>query len=232
MTTDYFPASHDADTSVDPLGLGGGTGYPELDNRPPAPDVTPQRDSSSPVAPAPDSLLSSPPPPPAAETPPPPADAVEPPKALEEKYADLDAYIESKFGVSLAEALESVNELNQFRQQATVEKQQAILKNEWGMEYENNMKVVMEKFQKLSPQEQAVYDNVNGARRLYAEYVYQNPQNTRGYNQPARLRSDVTTDKPYDFKQSEILAMSPKEYHDRQREITDAYTRGRVFRDA
>lgn len=226
-TTDYFPASHDADTSADPLGLGGGTGYPELDNRAPAAAPPPAVDP----APTNDSLLSAPPTPPADEQQSPTADEVETPKALEEKYADLDDYFQHRFGVSLQDALQSVNELNQFRQQATVEKQQAVLRSEWGMEYDNNMKVVMEKFKQLTPQEQAVYDNVDGARRLYAEHLYQNPQAKRGYNQPARLRSDVTTDKPYDFKQSDILAMSPKDYHDRQEEITQAYVRGRVFRD-
>ena len=230
MTDNFLSGSHVADTTpgADPLGLGGKTGYAEIDDAgartgvPAAPETTPH-----PAPPAPDAV------PPANEQPAgeQKAPADEPPAAS--KYDDLDDYIQSKFGVSLGEALEAVQSLNEYRQQQVIQEQQRTLQGEWGMDYDANMKIVMDAFNKLPDNQKAAYDNVDGARRLYAEYLYRNPKPTapNTYRLPQRTAADIQTDRPYDFKQSDLLAMPRDEYERRQDEITLAFARGRVLPD-
>lgn len=113
---------------------------------------------------------------------------------------------------------------NQIRENAL-----APLRQEWGDMFEDNFKRVRERFNTLPPHQQSIYDNVDGARFLWQQLQNEQDQTAavptfdRG-----KASAGPTTHKKYKYTQSEIIALSPKEYKQHAADIQAAYVSGLV----
>lgn len=170
-----------------------------------------------------------------------PAKTVEPvkeeqPVGYEQFASDFKKYI----GVDLNGAKQMLAELQAFRVQTIVEKQQGVLKSKWGDAYDERFAQVTEYFQKLSPAKQQALDNPEGAELIWAK-ISADTQKQESSKQPkvpnfVSGKTTTTTNRSAtNSKQvlnySDILAMSPKEYRSRQKEIQLAFEEGRVHMD-
>lgn len=106
------------------------------------------------------------------------------------------------------------------------------LRQEWGDGFEQNFGLVRERFSQLPPHQQAIYDNVDGARFLYQQILSEQGQQQQQV--PTFDRGKVSagtgsqTNGRYQYKQSEILAMSKADYSKNARAIAAAYSQGLV----
>jgi len=162
----------------------------------------------------------------------------EDPTAEPPEFKMLDAYMQKQFGAGLKDVVEMLTDLGNFRNQQLIQQQQAVLRDEWGADFDTNLEIVKKRFAELPDAHKPAYDNPDGARRLLAEYMVQMGVNPNGdmrgrhaYVPPRTRRTPPGSAGQYDFTQAEINDMArnrPQEYDSRQAEITRAYQLGRV----
>lgn len=156
-------------------------------------------------------------------------------------YEDFAKQFKQYLGIDLEQAKLMVAELQGFRVQTLVEKQQAQLQSKWGEHYSERFEQVKEYYSKLSPEKQRALDNVEGAELIWAKIEQQNqrvqqsrtpqvPNFVSGRTTSAQSRTNSGNKAVLQY--SDILNMSPSEYRARQAEIQAAFDEGRVNMDA
>lgn len=169
------------------------------------------------------------------EKPAPPVEQ-EKPVGYDQFAADFRKYM----GVDLEGAKSMLAELQAFRVETLVEKQQSVLRKSWGDAYDERFTQVAEYFSKLSPEKQKALDNPEGAELIWAKLSQEQTKkaNSQQPNVPNFVSGRTTTatnrattgNKPV-MQYSEILAMSPSEYRKNQKMIQLAFDEGRVNMD-
>jgi hypothetical protein len=156
-------------------------------------------------------------------------------------YEEFANNFKKYLGIDLEQAKLMVAELQGFRVQTLVEKQQSQLKSKWGDDYDNRFNAVKEYYSKLPQDKQQALDNVEGAELIWAKIerdqqaqrqnrTPQVPNFVSGRTTSAQTRTS-TGNKPV-FQYSDIVNMSPSEYRARQQEIQSAFDEGRVNMDS
>ena len=165
----------------------------------------------------------------------PPEQFVLPPE-IAAKYSDLDVYLQAKFGAGIEEIARTFQDLGTFRQETTIQQEARQLQESWGIdgtEYARRMELIGEEYKLLPPEMQQSLDNAKGAQLLWAQV--ENKLGRQSTPQTNVVPHIATTQRrgtqQYDFRHSEILAMTPKQYQDNVRAITQAWSRGRVLKD-
>ncbi|AGY46501.1 scaffolding protein [Cyanophage PP] len=148
--------------------------------------------------------------------------------------AEFSAQFEQTFGMSVDDAKELIQELHQER----VERQVRVMHNElashWGVdnkEVENRLLEVRKLWEKLPPDKQTQYDNVNGAIAIWARLE----SSGRTKNTPKLDRnstSSVTSSSKYWYTEAQIreLQKNPTEYAKHADNVLRAYALGKVKR--
>lgn len=168
----------------------------------------------------------------------PAADAGELDDAFIEKVSQA---LEKRLGLSIDEILSVLGGADAIVQQTAVEKQEQELRQFWGDDsYEANMEAVAERFAKLPPELQEKYDNVEGAKLLWALV-----QQERGVKETRKAKPQRETVRfiqggkqatgqgaaANTFKLSEILEMSHADYQKNLPLIEAAFREQRVIND-
>lgn len=209
------------------LELGDPLGYDTPDT--PAPDPTPAQLDQPSEAPTTD-----------VESAPPEQENTEPTKADElpeeilNKYSDLDKYLQHKFGVNLEEAFEAIQATQQMRQQQIIQQQNQQLQTDWGVdqqEFNHRLELVKEEFKKLPPEKQQALDDIQGAKLLWEVISARQASVVTSPTIPANPRPAKRGQEAYDYRQSQIMAMSPAQYAAEADKITRAYAARRVLMD-
>lgn len=155
-------------------------------------------------------------------------------KTQEDLNTALETYFEERVGLPLSEAVKQLASLVEWRNTSIIEKQQAELRKEWGDDYDENFKAVVERYNTLPENMKYALDNADGARLIWARIQMERGagQQKRSNNQPPQFQRGVGDSKRgqrYRFTQSEILAMVDRgEYDARSAEISQAYQNGQV----
>lgn len=142
-----------------------------------------------------------------------------------EKSADFASQFKEHFGLPVEEAQEILQELIQEREQRQVLDQKYELAAKWEVpiaEVDRRMALVTERWSRMSPEDKAKYDSVQGAIAIYKSLQ---PKD-KGI-QSSFKKSPATTSK-YDFTQRQIDSMSPQERQRLDAQILRAYAAGRV----
>jgi hypothetical protein len=150
----------------------------------------------------------------------------------EEKPLGYDQFaldFKKHIGVDLEGAKAMLAELQAFRVETLIEKQQSVLKGKWGDSYDDRFTQVKEYFQKLSPAKQQALDNPEGAELIWAK-ISSEQSKTQESQTPTNTNRATTGNKQV-LQYSDILAMTPKEYKAKQKEIQLAFDEGRVNMD-
>jgi len=156
------------------------------------------------------------------------------PEALAPYQEQLNEYFQAMVGQYMGVTPEQLQLGVQYIQQQEVATQLSQLQSTWGVdesEMDRRLSAVRERFNQLSPQEQAGLDSVTGAQLLWAKLEQ---EGYGGRTQPQVPRFDrsrgaasVSGQAPM-FSRAQIAAMSPAEkatYHD---QIQYAYLNGLV----
>lgn len=164
-------------------------------------------------------------------------------KAIKEKHGDdldkyIDWYVQHKYGIDLANASQSLAYLQNFQQTQAREAQLGELKQEWGDDFEDNFNAVKEYFETNIPEnERATYDNVRGAKMIFAliqqerqRQGIQPKRNPRPPANPKAVRQGPGARAQYDFVEAEVEAMPTSEYVKIAQAYTEAWMKGRVLR--
>lgn len=157
----------------------------------------------------------------------------EKPLGFEEFSQNFKKYL----GMDLKQAQAMIAELQGFRVQTLVEKQQSQLKGKWGEAYDERFNQVKEYYAKLPVEKQRALDNVEGAELIWAKIerdanaarnsrTPQVPNYVSGRTTSSQQR--VSTGNKSVLQYSDIVNMSPQEYRMRQQEIQSAFDEGRV----
>ena len=106
------------------------------------------------------------------------------------------------------------------------------LRDEWGDTFADNFAAVKERFKQLSPQQQGVYDNVDGARFIWQQLQNEQAQTRVEQSVPAFDRGksgggSAPTGR-FTYTQSGITAMNKAEYRANIAAIQTAYAKGLV----
>lgn len=155
-------------------------------------------------------------------------------------YEEFAKNFQKYLGIDLEQAKQMVAELQGFRVQTLVEKQQSQLKSKWGDSYDERFNAVKDYYAKLPADKQRALDNVEGAELIWAKIerdqtaarnsrTPQVPNFVSGRTTSAQART-VTGNKSV-MQYSDIVNMSPQEYRARQAEIQLAFDEGRVNMD-
>jgi hypothetical protein len=160
----------------------------------------------------------------------------EKPVGYEQFSKDFEKYL----GINLEGAKALLAELQTFRVETLVEKQQAQLKSKWGGDYEARFESVKEYFAKLPPAKQQALDNVEGAELIWAK-IERDQASARANSTPnvpnyvsgrtATTTQRISTGNKAVLNYSDIVNMSPSEYRARQVEIQKAFEENRVNMD-
>jgi hypothetical protein len=153
----------------------------------------------------------------------------------------VERALEKRFGLSIDEIIDVLNGADAVVRETAVEKQERELREFWGEDaYEANMSAVAERFAKLPPELQEKYDNVEGAKLLWA--LVQQEQNAKNQRKATPQRDTVRFIKggkqatgqgaaANTFKMSELLEMSQAEYQKNLSVIEQAFKDNRVIND-
>lgn len=151
------------------------------------------------------------------------------------EVAALDAYLQSTYGVNLGTAMQYVQQAQQQQQPAaaapSAEAEFDLLKSQWQVDdtvLNERMRIVAEQFNQLPPEQQALYDNVDGVQLLWQRYERQNPSPT-----PVDRGASAATPQNgrYQFTRSQLYAMSEQEARANDAAITYAEANGLVHED-
>jgi hypothetical protein len=161
---------------------------------------------------------------------------------LDDVFVDkVSKALEKRFGLSIDDIVAVLNGADTIVQQTAVQKQEQELREFWGDEnYEENMQLVAERFAKLPEELQEKYDNVEGAKLLWALI-----QQERGVKESRKAKPQRETVRfiqggkqapgqgaaANTFKVSELLEMSQEEYRKNLPIIEAAFRDGRVIND-
>lgn len=151
---------------------------------------------------------------------------------VEKRLRRVDNEVKELLGVGLTEVYGLLNELNEFKAQYVLEKQQSVLKQEWGEGYQDALSEVRAYWDTLPETQQKALDNVDGARLIYA-LVQQNKRQPNASSKQTYVNSSArgsSNGRPT-LRMSDIVKLSESEYFSRQDEIQDAFRRGLVLND-
>lgn len=160
----------------------------------------------------------------------------EKPVGYEQFAKDFERYL----GIPLEGAKQMMAELQGFRVETLVEKQQRQLKDKWGDSYDERFNAVADYFAKLPEAKQKALDNVEGAELIWAklsmeQQAVKNSQTPQvphfNTGKTANVHSRTSTGNKPVLQYSDIVRMSPSEYRARQAEIQAAFDDGRVNMD-
>lgn len=142
----------------------------------------------------------------------------------------VNAMLKQHYGKTLDDLIakdEPVKSVDESPKSDSSESLPAMLAKEWGtneQETERRIRVVLEEFSKLSPEEQELYDNPKGAKVLWERYEKSNkpPVMDKG------ISSVSKTEPTYLFTQEQIAGMSEDERRRNHSAILAAYATGKV----
>lgn len=156
-------------------------------------------------------------------------------EAIKKRLAVVDTELKSLLGAGLTDVYGMLRELTEFRNQYYTEQQLNTLKSEWGNTYDDNMKMVHEKWSTLPDDRKAALNNVDGARLLLAliekekqtgkvdPRITGNPKYVKGTSSGTGSQAKL--------KMSDIMKMSEAEYRKNEPVIQKAIREGRVIKD-
>lgn len=159
------------------------------------------------------------------------------PPELVAKYEGLETYLEHRLGAPLDNIIELLTSLSGFQQQTTVEQQRGALQTEWGVdkgEFDRRLKLIQDELKTMPESAQASFDTVEGAKKIWGYISAAQAQvQPVAPNVPVMVRSQVRGGggQSYDYRQSDIRAMSPSDYSANADRITQAYMTRRVLLD-
>jgi hypothetical protein len=159
------------------------------------------------------------------------------------EFAELSEQFEASTGIKLAEAAETfaamqqqLAELQQAQQQDQSESAAKTLMSTWGVqdaEFNRRVDAVLKYVEKMSPERQALYDNVDGIDLIWRRI---SGDKTPKASKPAQTASAsaATTKSGKSFKKSELRDMmlrSPRQYQAMESAIDRAYALGNIIDD-
>jgi len=168
---------------------------------------------------------------------PPPAPAPAPvgPDTNDPEYQAFEGQLKRYLGFGVADLVGSVEQVRQL----AVQREQSLLQQQWGSDFDNNFKAVQARLQEIhqrNPQMAASLNNAEGARLIHAQ-LQQEAQSAGttstpvpGFQRSATPATPQGRTEPM-FKQSEINSMTREERRSRHNEITAAYANGLVSPD-
>lgn len=115
-------------------------------------------------------------------------------------------------------------------QQQVLEQTLEPLRIDWGTDYEQNYNAVKERFKQLPAHQQAIYDNVDGARFLHEQLrreAQQQQASVPTFDRGKTGGGAAPTGR-YTYTQSQIIAMSKTDYRANIAAIQAAYAQGKV----
>lgn len=130
-------------------------------------------------------------------------------------------------GYSVEDVKSIIEELRSYQQQRSADEGVTQMAAEWGVtsaEASERLAIVAAEFNKLKATDKPKYDNVQGARKLWANYSARQkaPTSSKGSATTSSARKGST------LTRAEIDAMSPAERASRHGEIVLAYSQGLV----
>lgn len=156
-------------------------------------------------------------------------------EVIKKRLAVVDTELKSLLGAGLTDVYGMLKELTEFRNQYYTEQQLNTLKSEWGNTYDDNMKMVHEKWSTLPEDRKSALNNVDGARLLLAliekerktgavdPRITSNPKYVKGTSSGTGSQAKL--------KMSDIMKMSEAEYRRNEPVIQKAIREGRVIKD-
>lgn len=159
------------------------------------------------------------------------------------EFAELSEQFEASTGIKLAEAAETfaamqqqLAELQQAQQQDQSESAAKTLMSTWGVqdaEFNRRVDAVLRYVEKMSPERQALYDNVDGIDLIWKRI---SGNKTPKAAKPAQTASAsaATTKSTKSFKKSDLRDMmlrNPRQYQAMEGEIDRAYALGNIVDD-
>lgn len=151
------------------------------------------------------------------------------------EYKKFEEDFKKYLGLDLKEAIQTVQELQSFKQQQIIDSQKQQLKQTWGVsddEFDYRMKLVLDRFSKYSPDMQARLDNLEGAQLIWAKIQQEQLRSKSNKQVPSLDKATTTIPNPgsnkYLFTREQIAKMSNDEYARNADKIAYAFANGLV----
>lgn len=158
------------------------------------------------------------------------------PPELVAKYEGLETYLEHRLGAPLDQIIQLINGLSGFQVETTIQTQRAGLQSEWGVdkgEFDRRLSLIKEELATYPESARAGFDTVEGAKKIWGYISAAQSTVQQQPNVPLMVRTQVRDrgSSSYDYKQSDIRAMTPADYKANSDRITQAYLTKRVLID-